>query len=139
MTVTAVALDTATIIVTADDGHEGVTSASFTTMVSPIVSVERPGEELPKTFTLHQNYPNPFNPETRINYELAEATKVNLVIFNLLGQKVRSLVNTLKQAGYHSVVWNGQDLNGKDVPSGVYVYRINAGNFVDSKKLALIR
>jgi len=89
----------------------------------------------PRNFYLGQNYPNPFNPTTKINYELRMINYVNLSIYNLLGQKVATLVNEKKQAGYHLIEWNASEY-----PSGVYIYRITTDNgFTDSKKLLLLR
>jgi len=93
----------------------------------------------PLTFRLYQNYPNPFNPKTTIRYTLPEASEVRLVIFNLLGQKIRTLVHERQPAGYHLVVWDTRDERGKPVPSGVYLYRIKAGRFTDIKKMILMR
>jgi hypothetical protein len=94
---------------------------------------------VPYQFTLHQNYPNPFNPETKIEYELAERSEVRLEIYNILGQKVRTLVNAAQTAGRYSVEWDGRDQNGKPVASAVYVYRLEAGEFVAVRKLVLSR
>ncbi|MCH8020659.1 T9SS type A sorting domain-containing protein, partial [candidate division KSB1 bacterium] len=79
------------------------------------------------------------NPETTIKYQLPEAAIVNLTIFNLKGQQIRTLVNEDAAAGYHSIVWDGKDHAGTAVASGVYIYRISAGEFVEVKKMALIR
>lgn len=94
---------------------------------------------LPAAFSLKPNYPNPFNPETTIRYELAESALVQLDIFNLLGQKVRSLVRETKGAGVHKVVWDSQDDYGRALSSGIYIYRITANNFVDSHKMILLQ
>lgn len=94
---------------------------------------------LPSNFTLSQNYPNPFNPETNISYTLPEAANVRLVIFNILGQKVKTLVNEKQSAGYQTVKWDGTDDIGNHVGSGIYFYKITAGNYSDSKKMTLIK
>lgn len=101
------------------------------TMHGPIVAEVA----LPKTFTLGQNYPNPFNPTTQIRYNLPAAVTVSLVIYNSLGQEVRKLVDDRQSPGYHIVVWDGRDQSGRPVPSGVYFYRLNAGNFTAAKKM----
>jgi hypothetical protein len=90
-------------------------------------------------FELLPNYPNPFNPETEIRFGLPEDLRAQLVINDLLGREIRKLINGDLKAGWHSVVWDGKDNSGHDVPSGVYVYRLVAGNFQERKKLALIR
>jgi len=90
-------------------------------------------------YQLAQNYPNPFNPQTRIQYTVPTAQHVILTIYNPLGQKVRDLVNQSIASGSHTVHWNGLNDNGLQVPAGVYIYRIKAGKFQDSKLLTLIR
>jgi len=94
---------------------------------------------VPKDFVLEQNFPNPFNAETMIKYQLPEPSKVGIKILNLLGQEIRTLVDGHKAAGFHVATWNGKDNSGKDVASGIYIYQIQAGDFVDAKKMELIR
>jgi hypothetical protein len=99
---------------------------------------------LPETFTLAQNYPNPFNPETTIEFAIPadserDGAVTKLVIFNMLGKHVRTLVDEHQMAGFYSVTWDGRNANGLDVPSGVYVYRLVTGTFIASKKMLLIR
>ncbi len=96
-------------------------------------------QNLPQEYALSQNYPNPFNPETTINFSLKEDVKVELDIYNTLGQKIKTLVNTFHPAGIHSVVWDGTNDLGCSVTSGIYIYKINTENFVDIKKMVLIR
>jgi hypothetical protein len=91
-------------------------------------------EELPNEFQLYQNYPNPFNPVTTINYALPETRHVRLVILNMLGQVVQTLVDKIQDAGYKSVT-----LDACDLSSGMYFYRIIAGDFIQTKKMMLIR
>lgn len=94
---------------------------------------------VPENFVLLQNYPNPFNPQTAIRFGLPEETQVQLVVTDLLGRVVRSLVNSDFEAGYHSVVWDGKNNAGHEVPSGVYLYQIVAGTFRNQKKLTLLK
>ena len=94
---------------------------------------------LPDKFDLAQNYPNPFNPTTTIKFALPEASNVNLEVYNILGQKVNVLVDSYMDAGYHSIEWNGDDQNGNKVSSGVYFYKIKAGDFEQSKKMMLLK
>lgn len=93
----------------------------------------------PYTYTLHQNYPNPFNPTTNISYSVAKAGQVNVAVFNVIGEKIAELVNGYKTAGSYGVTWNGKDNAGQNVASGVYFYRIKAGNFTMTKKMVLMR
>jgi hypothetical protein len=93
----------------------------------------------PQEYTLEQNYPNPFNPTTQLRYELPSKGHVTLSIYNSLGQEVRRLVDSEQQAGYHLVTWNGRDQQGKPVPSGVYHYRLQVGDFVSTKKMTVAK
>ncbi len=101
--------------------------------------VFRPELFYPKTFFLDQNYPNPFNPETTIEFALPEAVDVKLEVFNVLGQRVKILMDeSLEPAGYR-VIWDGSDSNGSQMASGIYFYRISAGRFVKTRKMILLR
>ncbi len=90
-------------------------------------------------FELKGNYPNPFNPETVIKFYLPQDSKVNLKVYNILGQVVNTLVDEPLTAGDHSVTWNGKNEQGRDVASGVYFYRIQAGSFESIQKMTLLR
>lgn len=94
---------------------------------------------VPKTFELSQNYPNPFNPSTQIEFAVPSKSHVELVIYNALGQRVRELVNEDLDAGWKSVTWDGTDNTGNSVASGIYLYRIEAGDFAQSKKMILMK
>jgi len=94
---------------------------------------------LPAEFALRQNYPNPFNPSTTIKYALKTNADVKLTIYNILGQEVRTLINNNMAAGYKEVVWNGLDNHGRQVATGVYIYRIEAGDFVKSHKMIFMK
>ncbi len=93
----------------------------------------------PESFTLRQNYPNPFNPQTTISYELPEPSRVSVVIYNMTGQVIRTLIDQEMVAGFHNTVWNGKDNLGKEVASGAYFYQMKTGNFTEVKKLTLLR
>ena len=94
---------------------------------------------VPVKYALHQNYPNPFNPTTTINYDLPKNAHVEIVIYNILGQNIRTLVNDDKPFGYHSVVWDGMTDSGESVSSGLYIYRIISGDFHKVKKMVLLK
>jgi hypothetical protein len=95
---------------------------------------------VPHVFDLAQNYPNPFNPATVIKYSVARKTHVNIAIYNILGQNVVTLVNEEKDAGaVHEVVWDGNDNNGEQVASGIYFYKMHTTEFVETRKMALMR
>ena len=111
----------------------GVYSRDFST------PVEGQTAELPMDFQLMQNYPNPFNPATSIRYQLPNTSDVRLSIYNSLGQHVRTLVNTRQNGGLYTVTWDSCDDRGMAVGSGVYIYRLCAGDKVVSKKMMLMR
>jgi hypothetical protein len=90
--------------------------------------------DVPKKFSLSQNYPNPFNPATVIRYGLPEKSHVHVEVFNLLGESVALLVDTEQDAGFHELRFDALNL-----ASGVYVYRMRAGDFVETKKLVVLK
>jgi len=102
-------------------------------------SVENPLTAPPDQFVLNQNHPNPFNPSTRISYQLSSISEVELTIYNQLGQEVKTLVNVRQLAGHYYVQWDGSDHKGTPVVSGVYLYRLKAGSFIQTRKMLLLR
>lgn len=94
---------------------------------------------VPSEFSLSQNYPNPFNPSTEIRYDLPVTTNVSLVIFDLIGREVRTLLNGSIEAGSYRVTWDGKDNFGKNISSGVYFYRITTEKFNQTKKMFLLK
>jgi hypothetical protein len=97
------------------------------------------GGFLPTTYALHQNYPNPFNPSTHIRFDVPEAVDVRIDVFNVLGRQVRTLASGLMSAGSYDILWDGTDTQGQAVTTGVYIYRMRAGDFVSSRKMMLTR
>jgi len=95
-------------------------------------------QKIPSEFVLHQNYPNPFNPQTMIEYQLPQTCRMRLVIYNLLGQEIATLLDQVQQTGQFNVVWDGKDSYGRVVPSGVYFYRLETGNFSETKSMILL-
>ncbi|MBX3007199.1 MAG: T9SS type A sorting domain-containing protein [Melioribacteraceae bacterium] len=106
---------------------------------STVSGVKEEYELLPGTYALAQNYPNPFNPETAISYTLAAPQFVSVKIYDALGKEIRTLVNQEREAGSYKTNWNGTDDNGNLVSSGIYFYKINAGNFTQTKKMVLAK
>lgn len=94
---------------------------------------------LPATFALEANYPNPFNPSTTIRYALPEAARVRLSVYDLSGRLVRTLVNAEENPGYKQVAWNGRNQAGDALSSGVYLYRLEAGEFVQTRKMLFLK
>ena len=112
--------------------------ASFTPL--PVdVDDDDEGSLRPITFALHPNYPNPFNPETQIAFDLPRRSQVLLRVFNIKGELVRTLHNSVLGSGSHVVVWDGRDRRGKPVASGVYVYQLKAAESMMSRKMVLLR
>jgi hypothetical protein len=93
----------------------------------------------PEAFYLSQNYPNPFNPTTRITFGLKEPAAVSLRIYDAAGRLVRVLVAGNRPAGNYSELWDGRDNGGRAVASGIYFYRLDAGSFSQTRKMALLR
>ena len=94
---------------------------------------------LPIVYRLHQNYPNPFNPTTQIKYDLPQDALVTIFIYDLIGQSIKSLVNTNQPAGYHSVRWDATNNYGEEVSAGMYIYNIQSGEFRATKKMVLLK
>ncbi len=106
---------------------------------SPLGIDDGAEQTLPYRFVLHQNYPNPFNPSTVIAFGLERRSHVSLLVFNMLGQKVADLIDEEYPAGIHEVKWDGTSFDGKEVSAGVYFYRLEAGDFIDSRKMILLK
>jgi len=105
----------------------------------PIYSVSAEHELIPTVGLLAQNYPNPFNPSTTIEYEIKEAGNVSIEVFNIKGQKVKTLVNEYQAANNYSTVWNGMNDNNESVSSGIYFYEMNTGDYTSVKKMILMK
>ncbi|MFH2037429.1 MAG: T9SS type A sorting domain-containing protein [Candidatus Zixiibacteriota bacterium] len=108
-------------------------------LLDPTTDVDQGIAINPERFELAQNHPNPFNPTTRIEYSLPRRSNVVISVFNILGQKVSTLVDENQSSGNHAVIWNGTDGNGEPIASGIYFYRMVAGEFTQSRKMMLIK
>ena len=97
------------------------------------------GEQVPSSFSNSQNNPNPFNPITNINYSISTKAFVTMKVYNLLGQKITELVSRNTAPGQYSVNWDGTNQSGEQVPSGIYIYSIDTGEFQLSKKMVLMK
>ncbi len=93
----------------------------------------------PRKFQLGQNYPNPFNPVTTLHYDLSEYSVVKITIYDMLGREVKTLINQNQDAGYRSVIWNATNNYGKPVSAGIYLYQIQAGEYISTKKMVLLK
>lgn len=109
-------------------------TAQYFHFTTEILIVSADDDIIANNFTLEQNYPNPFNPSTTINYTLAERSAVSLKVYDVLGNEVANLVNATQEAGKHNVEFNASNLS-----SGLYIYTLNAGNFISSKKMMLLK
>jgi hypothetical protein len=103
------------------------------------VTEDNPPEGLPREYALAQNYPNPFNPSTAIEYALPVRSDVTLVIHNILGQTVETIVDKVQPAGSYRILWDGTDARGKQVASGVYFYHLKAGTYSASRRMLLLK
>ncbi|MBL8008895.1 MAG: T9SS type A sorting domain-containing protein, partial [Ignavibacteria bacterium] len=120
------------------EGKDGKVTAAFKgTQLAVFYNPDH--KFIPTDFALSQNYPNPFNPSTTIRYDIAKESKVVLKVYNMLGQEVTTLVNTTKGQGRYEIRWNGKNQFGNTVASGVYLYRLEAGNVVKTKKMLFIK
>jgi hypothetical protein len=122
---------------------DSIITCDFGVSPTGVENQEEP-KNLPEDFTLGQNYPNPFNPSTSIQFrvgslEFTEPVHITLTIYNILGQRVKTLVNEDRLPGEYSVVWNGKDEEGKEVTSGIYFYRLKSEKFEKSMKMTLLR
>jgi len=126
--------------VSADDGQVIVASSNGPlTLTIDGSSLGIEDEAIPDVFALHQNYPNPFNPVTTLHYDLPENSFVNITIYDMLGRQIRTLVNQRQEAGFKTAQWNATNNSGKPMSAGVYLYQIQAGEFVQTKKMVLLK
>jgi hypothetical protein len=95
--------------------------------------------EIPTDWQLSQNHPNPFNAETYISFQVPKSSHVNIEVFNLLGQRLRTLVSERKNPGIYKAIWNGKDDQSRSVGSGIYIYRMDAGEFTANRKMVLVQ
>jgi hypothetical protein len=113
--------------------------AAFTTDIITDVEDDEHGDILPYRFELSQNYPNPFNPITTIEYSLPKRSHVTIEVYNVLGQKVQTLADQEESAGSYTITWDGRTNSGQSAATGVYLYRFEAGDHVETKKMLLLK
>ena len=118
-------------------GHGGANMGALGVGCSAILAVEE--EFIPIQFAIHQNYPNPFNPVTTIRYDVPENGLVNIIIYDILGRRVKTLISQTQTAGQRSVQWNATNDYGKPVSAGVYLYQIQTGKHISTKKMVLLK
>jgi len=130
---------TVTVTGVTDVSGNAIEDMNTATFVGPPAVGIDGKDALPKVFALHKNYPNPFNPVTTINYDLPKDANVRIVIYDLMGREVRTLVNRHQKAGYQTLQWNALDNHGLPVSSGFYFYVMDAGNFHKTEKMLLLK
>ncbi|MCE5251233.1 T9SS type A sorting domain-containing protein [bacterium] len=134
------------LVLFTDENNTGIHYSSVTdsngkyTITDTMTGVDRDAETaaVPEDFDLHQNYPNPFNPATTIPFSLERPGFVELSVYNVLGQKIRTLVHDYYSPGEHMAVWNGLDDRGTGAGAGVYIYRLTCGGFMKTRKMLLL-
>ncbi|MBI5463574.1 MAG: T9SS type A sorting domain-containing protein, partial [Ignavibacteriales bacterium] len=136
---TAVGLDSALVLLATNDPLNQVITIKVKGIGSTTGVQDAPPLLVPEAFVLEQNYPNPFNPSTTISYQLPKESNVELRIYSVLGEAVRTLLSETQAAGYKSVVWDGRGDAGLSVSSGIYFYRLKAGEFVQVRKMLLAK
>ena len=129
---------TGEILITSNDAALPITALPVTLQVESPVTIE-PGDLIIDDFALFQNYPNPFNPETRIEFTMKQQQQAELAIYNILGQRVRLLVDEVREAGKHTVSWNGLNDHGEALASGLYFYSLKTGSFTETRRMILLR
>ena len=121
-----------------DGAYISMNSEISNVILTPVMDIASI-DNLPSSYNLHQNFPNPFNPITQIRYDLQENTFVSVNIYDITGKHIKSLINADQLAGFKSIYWNATDTFGQSVPAGMYVYTIQAGDFMQSKKMLLLK
>jgi hypothetical protein len=137
--ISSVIVDGVSIGVVSEYVFDNIISSHDITVFFSSLSGDSGDEILPKNFVLHQNYPNPFNPLTKIKFELPHNANINLKIYNVFGQEVKTLINETKPAGIYYAYWDGTEYSGKKVCSGTYIYILRTGNFIQSKKMIYLK
>ena len=117
-----------------DEEYSVPASNGYFTLTIDATALSIDALNIPEEFALHNNYPNPFNPITTIRYDLPQESDVTLTIYDITGRMVQTLVNESQQAGMKQIIWNVAD-----VSSGVYIYRIQAGGFTQTRKMILLK
>jgi len=118
-------------------GENGSNIGAYGVGCDPILTIA--SEVLPETYALHQNYPNPFNPKTTLRYDLPENSHVNITVYDMLGRVVKTMVNQTQNAGFRFIIWDATNDYGKPVSAGIYLYQIQAGEYMQTKKMVLLK
>ncbi len=127
------------IVFVQDNTNKKVQNVEYMEVPEIPTSVGNPSNQIPTPFAISQNYPNPFNPTTQFDYAVSSRSFVSITVYDLLGREVKSLVSDEKAAGVYKAEWDGTDNAGTVLPSGMYLYRMTAGNFAETKKMILMK
>ena len=122
------------VTIRVDDGRGRTDTQTYTLHVHPTVGIDSETNQVPQQYVLHQNHPNPFNPITKISYQISELSFVTLTVYDVLGSEIITLVNEEKPLGNYEVEFGATTL-----PSGIYFYKLQAGKFVETKKMVLMK
>ncbi|MFC1483510.1 T9SS type A sorting domain-containing protein [Candidatus Neomarinimicrobiota bacterium] len=114
-------------------------STAVTVAGSPVLRIDDPPNPMVRAFSLSQNYPNPFNPSTRLDYSIRKSLPVTMDIYDILGRRVRALVNEVQHPGSYTMTWDGRNDRGNLVSGGIYFYRLQAGTSVETRKMVLLK
>jgi hypothetical protein len=136
-----IANKTTWVLINIESDEEYDLSGSGELIIAEVLNgfILRKNSVLPHSYALHQNFPNPFNPVTSLRYDLPKQSFVTLTIYDLIGREITQLVNTTQEAGFRSVQWDATDSFGKPVSAGIYLYKITTGEFVQTKKMVLVK
>ena len=136
-----IANKTTWVLINIESDEEYDLSGSGELIIAEVLNgfILRKNSVMPHNYALHQNFPNPFNPVTNLRYDLPEQSFVTLTIYDLIGREITQLVNTTQEAGFRSVQWDATDSFGKPVSAGIYLYKITTGEFVQTKKMVLVK
>ncbi|MBX2989861.1 MAG: Omp28-related outer membrane protein [Bacteroidetes bacterium] len=127
------------IVFVQDNANKKVQNVEYMEVPDIPTSVGNPSNDIPTTFAISQNYPNPFNPTTQFDYAVSSRSFISITVYDLLGREVKSLVSDEKAAGVYKAEWDGTDNAGTVLPSGMYLYRMTAGNFSETRKMILMK
>jgi hypothetical protein len=126
-------------VVAAGSNNQEIKNIDTLISTTPVAVLSEKDKMLPSCFTLGQNYPNPFNPSTKINIAISHTSHVRVTIYTMLGQEIKTLFNGQIQAGERTLHWDGRDQDGQGLASGIYMYRMDAENFIETKKMMLLK
>jgi hypothetical protein len=126
-------------VVAVGSNNQEINNIDTTISTTPVAVLSEKRKTLPSYFSLGQNYPNPFNPSTEINISLSRTSRVRITIYTILGQEIRTLFNGQMQAGEKTLQWDGRDQYRQGLASGIYTYRMVVDNFIETKKMMLLK